>query len=114
MPARLFNRLAKPLTSKEGRGILERDGYRCRYCGLDGMADFDSSLAMTVDFVVPRARQGKKSAANLVTACRPCNLIKGRRVFKSFEDAKAYVMERRSELKAEWEAARERSRPATA
>jgi 5-methylcytosine-specific restriction endonuclease McrA len=49
-------RLAKPLTSEEGHGILERDRYCCQYCGLDGMSCFENSLVMTVDFVIPRAQ----------------------------------------------------------
>ena len=65
--------LAKPLTSDEGRRILERDQYRCQYCGLDGLSSFENSLVMTVDFIHPRARKGKKDPSNLVTACRPCN-----------------------------------------
>jgi 5-methylcytosine-specific restriction endonuclease McrA len=96
--------LAKPLTSKEGHTILERDHYRCQYCGLDGMAIFENSLVMSVDFVVPRASKGKKHADNLVAACRACNVIKGRRTFKNFEEAKAYVLNRRAELRKEWEA----------
>lgn len=96
--------LAKRLTSEEGHKILERDHYRCQYCGLDGMSNFENSLIMSVDFVLPRARRGKKDPQNLVAACRPCNVIKGRRTFKSFEEAKAYVLQRRSELRAEWEA----------
>jgi 5-methylcytosine-specific restriction endonuclease McrA len=95
--------LAKPLTSEEGHRILERDQYRCQYCGLDGMASFENSLIMSVDFVLPRARKGTKNTGNLVTACRPCNLIKGRRAFKNFEEAKAYVLQRRLELRKEWE-----------
>jgi len=96
--------LAKPLTSKEGRGVLERDQYRCQYCGLDGMSNFENSLIMTVDFVHPRAHKGKKDPENLVTACRPCNVIKGRRIFHDFEHAKAYVLQRRDELRKDWEA----------
>ena len=109
-------RRAEPLTSEEGHRILERDQYRCQYCGLDGMSNFENSLIMTVDFVHPQAHEGKKAAANLVAACRPCNVIKARRVFPSFEAAKAYVLKRRAELQKEWEAemARLRSRPATA
>ena len=95
--------LAKPLTSEEGRQVLDRDGYRCQYCGLDGLDNFENSLVMSVDFVVPRARQGKKDSHNLVVACRACNLIKGKRVFTSLEEAKQYVLQRRSELRKEWE-----------
>ena len=96
--------LAKPLTSKEGRAILERDNYHCRYCGLDAKSNFENSLVMTVDFIHPRARKGRKDADNLVAACRACNVIKGNRSFKNFDDAKAFVLKRRASLRAEWEA----------
>ncbi|MGA2186754.1 MAG: HNH endonuclease [Bryobacteraceae bacterium] len=109
-----LTRLAKPLTSEEGRRILERDHYRCQYCGLDSMSNFENSLIMTVDFVHPRARKGKKTPVNLVTACRPCNIIKGRRVFSSFEEAKAYVLQRREELRRDWEAKTARLRSQSA
>ena len=98
-----LSRLAKPLTSEEGHKILDRDRYKCQYCGLDGLANFENSLVMTVDFVQPRARKGKKEAANLVAACRPCNVIKGQRVFKNLEEARTYVLFRRSNLRKEWE-----------
>ena len=98
-----LSRLAKPLTLEEGRKILERDKYRCQYCGLDGSANFENSLVMSVDFVLPRARKGKKDPHNLVTACRPCNLLKGRHAFANFEEAKAYVLKRRENLRREWE-----------
>jgi 5-methylcytosine-specific restriction endonuclease McrA len=106
MPAakKIFNLagIAEPLTRKEGQEILDRDHYRCQYCGLDGMVNFENSLVMTVDFVMPRARKGKKDPANLVAACRPCNLLKGEQVFPSFEAAKAHVLKRRAELHDEW------------
>jgi 5-methylcytosine-specific restriction endonuclease McrA len=110
-----LSRLAKPLTSEEGRRILERDQYRCQYCGLDGQSNFENSLIMTVDFVLPRAQKGKKTAENLVTACRPCNTIKGRRVFANLEEAKAYVLQRREALHKDWEkeTARLKTRSAT-
>ena len=95
--------MAKPLTSKEGHAVLARDRYHCRYCGLDAESNFENSLIMTVDFVLPRVLKGKKSAENLVAACRPCNVIKGHRKFASFEDAKAYILKRRAELRKEWE-----------
>jgi 5-methylcytosine-specific restriction endonuclease McrA len=97
-------RRAKPLTSEEGMNILKRDRFRCQYCGLDGLASFENSLIMSVDFVIPRARKGKNDPRNLVAACRPCNLIKGRHVFNTMEEAKQYIHTRREELRNEWEA----------
>jgi len=109
-----IDRKAKPLTSEEGWKILERDRYRCQYCGLDGLASFENSLVMTVDFVLPRARKGTKEATNLVTACRPCNVLKGSKVFKSFEEAKAYVLQQRAELRTRWDDRVARSRTKSA
>jgi 5-methylcytosine-specific restriction endonuclease McrA len=98
-----LERLAKPLTRDEGLKILERDRYQCQYCGLDGLAEFENSLVMSVDFLVPRAHKGRKDDSNLVAACRPCNLVKGRRVFNNLSEARAYVLQRRAELRKEWE-----------
>ena len=96
--------VSQPVSVEEGVRILERDQYRCQYCGLDGMASFDNALAMSVDFVVPRARKGKKDPKNLVACCRACNMIKGRSVYSSFEEAKTYVLKSREELRKTWEA----------
>jgi 5-methylcytosine-specific restriction endonuclease McrA len=96
-------RRAKPLTSEEGTNILKRDRFRCQYCGLDGMASFENSLIMSVDFVIPRARKGKKDPQNLVAACRPCNVIKGHRTFNSFEEARDYIAASRQKLREEWQ-----------
>jgi len=105
-----LSRVDMPVSLAEGLKILERDQFCCRYCGLDGRANFDNALVMSVDFVVPRARRGKKDPANLVACCRPCNMIKGTRVYKSFEDAKKYVLARREEMRQAWES--KRTRPA--
>ena len=91
-----------PVTLQEGLRILERDDHRCRYCGLDGRASFENALVMRVDFVVPRARKGKKDPGNLVACCTPCNTIKGTRVYASFDEAKAFVLKQREELRKNW------------
>ena len=93
----------RPVTREEGLRILERDHHRCQYCGLDGAASFENALAMSVDFVVPRARKGKKDERNLVACCRSCNMIKGRRVYRSFDEAKSYVLAQRGKLRKTWE-----------
>jgi 5-methylcytosine-specific restriction endonuclease McrA len=99
-----FTLTAAPVTLKEGLEILERDQYRCRYCGLDGNLSFENALAMSVDFVKPRSRKGKKDPANLVACCRTCNTIKGKKVYESFEAARTHVLGRREELRKTWEA----------
>lgn len=51
--------------------VLDRDGYRCRYCGVqvtDKTANIDHVVAWPWGLTVP---------LNLVTACRPCNQAKG-------------------------------------
>jgi len=105
MPLSLTNLTVvdRPVTLDEGLKILERDQHRCRYCGLDGRASFENALVMSVDFLVPRARKGKKDPTNLVACCRPCNMIKGTRVYASFDEAKKYVLEQREILRKAWE-----------
>ena len=92
-----------PVALEEGRKILERDDYVCRYCGLDGRASLEHALVMRVDFVVPRAHKGKKNPSNLVACCTPCNTIKGTRVYASFDEAKSYVLAHREELRKAWQ-----------
>jgi len=94
--------IASPVSLREGLKILERDDYRCQYCGLDGRASFENALIMQVDFIMPRARKGKKDPHNLVACCRPCNMIKGKRVYASLDEAKAFVLARRVELRNSW------------
>jgi 5-methylcytosine-specific restriction endonuclease McrA len=108
--------VASPVSMQEGVKILERDDYRCQYCGLDGRASFENALVMRVDFVVPRARKGKKDPSNLVACCTPCNTIKGTKVYKSIDEAKAVVLKGREELRKAWQSktARQPSKPATA
>lgn len=52
------------------RQILERDGYRCLYCGSQA-GPFD------VDHIVPVASGGSDHPENLACACAPCNRSKG-------------------------------------
>ena len=105
-----LSRVDMPVSLAEGLKILERDQFCCRYCGLDGRASFENALVMSVDFILPRAHRGKKDPANLVACCRPCNMIKSKRIYKNFEDARKYVLARRQEMREAWET--KHSRPA--
>lgn len=55
--------------------IYTRDGRVCQYCG-----GVDAPV-YHVEHVIPRIMGGPAQPYNLVVACRPCNLRKGRRVW---------------------------------
>ena len=51
------------------QNIFKRDNNECQYCG--------TKKELTIDHVTPRARGGKDTWTNLVTACKKCNAKKG-------------------------------------
>jgi 5-methylcytosine-specific restriction endonuclease McrA len=57
-----------PYTKKN---IFIRDRHCCQYCG---KRDF-----LTIDHVLPESQGGKSEYTNCVTACFPCNNMKGNR-----------------------------------
>lgn len=71
-------KLAKAIIRKSQRqisqgvswAVYKRDGYRCRYCGAEG-------IPMTVDHLVLWEEGGPSIEANLVAACRKCNKVRG-------------------------------------
>ena len=52
------------------RALFARDGWRCAYCGT-------TNGRLTLDHIVPRSKGGESIWENVVTACAPCNLMKG-------------------------------------
>jgi 5-methylcytosine-specific restriction endonuclease McrA len=91
------------LSREDAMKIFRRDHFKCHYCGLDGKHDFESWLILTIDHIHPHAKGGQRSMDNLVTACQPCNLLKGKRVYKSLQEAKDYVLARRQEWRQVYE-----------
>lgn len=61
--------------------VLERDGFRCRYCGKSA----DDGAVLHVDHIHPRVHDGSDELENLVTACFDCNLGKGKRLLGVIE-----------------------------
>lgn len=53
--------------------VFARDDYRCVFCG-----QVFPEEDLSVDHLQARSRGGDRSGGNLVTACRACNLKKGR------------------------------------
>ena len=69
-------RVRDPLPAQLCFRILQRDGFRCRYCGRPGAAP---AVVLHVAHVVPLAACGSTSEDNLLTACEECNLGKSTR-----------------------------------
>lgn len=53
--------------------VLARDGYRCRYCGLDGTVSFANWLALSEDHLLPNSHPNRNKEEFRVAACRSCN-----------------------------------------
>jgi hypothetical protein len=52
--------------------VFHRDGFKCTYCGFSGTAK-----QLQVDHIRPVSDDGTNEMANLVTACKECNIGKG-------------------------------------
>lgn len=61
--------------------IIERDGQRCRYCGMYGTDTHGADgEPWHIDHIWPLALGGKTKPGNLALSCQPCNLQKGDRL----------------------------------
>ena len=61
--------------------LFARDDYTCQYCGRANSA-LRQRESLTRDHVVPLSRGGLNVWTNVVTACSPCNLLKGNRLLR--------------------------------
>lgn len=71
---RHYDRARRPAVRLTRKNVMLRDGHLCQYC-----AARLPTRDLNIDHVMPRSRGGPDSWENLVTACRECNLRKGRR-----------------------------------
>lgn len=55
--------------------VVQRDGYRCRYCG----KEIEDISEIHIDHIIPISQGGLDVPENKVVACRDCNLKKGAR-----------------------------------
>ena len=56
--------------------ILERDGYKCRYCGRG-----EDECSLQIDHIRPISKGGKSTYDNLQTLCEDCNKQKDDKYF---------------------------------
>ena len=57
--------------------VFLRDKFTCQYCHQNFKVE-----DLTFDHVIPKARGGKTTWENVVTACRKCNTVKGSKSLK--------------------------------
>jgi len=77
---RYFKNSIPPKLRKE---ILERDGNKCQYCGIDLIELEKTGFPAQIDHIKPRRSGGKHNPENLVACCWKCNL--GKKDFDLFE-----------------------------
>lgn len=61
----------RKMRPKLRHAVLERDGFRCRHCGVGA-----DQAVLHVDHVHPVSKGGQTTMSNLQTLCRDCNLGK--------------------------------------
>lgn len=71
---RRYERVRRQPVRLTRKNLMLRDAHQCQYC-----ARRPPVRELNIDHVLPRSRGGEASWENLVTACRVCNLRKGRR-----------------------------------
>ena len=58
--------------------VLKRDGFRCRYCGVDGSRSFDTWLTLSWDHLLPKGHPDRDNPEYIVAACNFCNTADNR------------------------------------
>jgi hypothetical protein len=58
--------------------VLKRDGFRCRYCGLDGTKSFSAWLNLSWDHLLPKGHPERDNPDYIVAACLFCNAADNR------------------------------------
>lgn len=66
----------EPIPAQLRFKVLQRDGFRCQYCGRGAQED---GVTLHADHVVPVVAGGETTEGNLLTACAACNLGKAAR-----------------------------------
>ncbi len=54
--------------------VMKRDGFVCRYCGLDGTKSFSNWLTLSWDHLLPKGHPNRNDTNFIVTACMFCNV----------------------------------------
>lgn len=64
-------RRSEQVSKRKRFEVLKRDNFTCQYCGASA-----PNVELQVDHIHPVAKGGRSRYANLITACRHCNIGK--------------------------------------
>jgi 5-methylcytosine-specific restriction endonuclease McrA len=94
-----FNR--RQLAPRLRRKILERQGFRCLYCGRQfgrafplGKKGLYKLLKIHFDHQIPFAYSANNDVHNFVAACHVCNLMKKDHIFQELEEARLFLAQK--------------------
>jgi len=84
--------------------VLKKQDNMCIYCdGVFGTCDIDMrnfryrELKIHFDHYIPWSYNMDNELGNVVAACGVCNGIKSNKYFKTFDDARKHILERRDQ-----------------
>lgn len=66
--------------------VLDRDGFKCCYCGRS--PQIEEGVILHIDHKIPKERGGSDSYDNLITACQECNLGKNDYLLETWKKQK--------------------------
>jgi len=89
----------KTISAKEKKIQLEKQDYRCFYCGKNlGSLVFRKSKPVKLktewDHMIPYSLTQNNEPTNFVAACHICNRLKSSSVFQTVDEAKIYLLSR--------------------
>ena len=90
--------------------VLQRDGFKCRYCGFDGKESFANWVLLSRDHLLPVGHSNRDDDRYIVAACRFCNEAHNRTKFdvqgktpdEIVEIKREAILERRGEYEEFW------------
>ncbi len=52
--------------------VHKRDGFKCRYCGLDGSDQYENWIRLSLDHLLPKGHPNRDNPDFTVTSCMFC------------------------------------------
>lgn len=88
------------ISEEKKLSIYTRDNFECQYCGIYCYDSFiQNEKSLTIDHLTPFSGAGSNKEDNLITCCRECNILKSDKRFKTFEEAREFILKKKKDYK---------------